>query len=190
MRPGKGCARAARKRPRHLWRLRRAGGSKERRGPPALPGAGRPERPQKPLPSHCAGGSPGPASTRLWDSIMEGLVPTCASLGSRLPGVGPGECVCMCACVHVPTCTLASTLGPEVGKGTCRGGCAGLDSPCLGNNSTPSSLVGSIHTHMDSRKRRGLQASSWVGPGKPNLPLELRGMLLSHFSCVRLCVTP
>ena len=28
---------------------------------------------------------------------------------------------------------------------------------------------------LDSRKRRGFQASSWVGPGKPNLPLELRG---------------
>ena len=30
-------------------------------------------------------------------------------------------------------------------------------------------------SRLDSRKRRGFQASSWVGPGKPNLPLELRG---------------
>ena len=82
--------RAAGKRPWRLWRLRRAGGSKERRGPPALPGTGRPERRQKPLRSHWAGGSPGPASSRLWDLILEGLVQTCASLGSRLPGVGPG----------------------------------------------------------------------------------------------------
>ena len=56
------------------------------------------------------------------------------------------ECVCTCACAEVHA-GLHLELGPEVGKGSCRGGCAGLDSPCLGNNSTPSSLVGSIHTH-------------------------------------------
>ena len=32
-----------------------------------------------------------------------------------------------------------------------------------------------LELRLDSRKRRGFQASSWVGPGKPNLPLELRG---------------
>ena len=32
-----------------------------------------------------------------------------------------------------------------------------------------------LELSLDSRKRRGFQASSWVGPGKPNLPLELRG---------------
>ena len=32
-----------------------------------------------------------------------------------------------------------------------------------------------LELRLDSRKRRGFQASSWVGPGKPSLPLELRG---------------
>ena len=32
-----------------------------------------------------------------------------------------------------------------------------------------------LELRRDSRVTRGSQPSSWVGPGKPNLPLELRG---------------
>lgn len=86
-----------RKRPRHLWRLRRARGSKERRGPTRVPWGGPPRVPaEAPPQSLCSGEHrssqqppvgldrggacadwrlPGPSTSRRWLSMGPGANP-------------------------------------------------------------------------------------------------------------------